>query len=179
MREEADDADLVATARAGDADAFDALVRRHTAPVYRVALRILGDAHDAQDATQDAFLDAWKGLGSFRGDSAFGTWIYQIVTRRCLRVLRRRRHAAPLPEVLVSTAPGPERIAQDRGQLRHVEAVLAGRLTHEQRVALVLREVEGCSYGQIAEIVGSTVPAVKGRIHRARVQVVEATRGWR
>lgn len=179
MRRDADDAELVGGAREGDLEAFDALVHRHSGAMYRVALRILGDPEDAQDAAQDAFLDAWKGLASFRGDSAFGTWLYQIVTRRCLRVLRRRRTAAPLPEQLVSTAPGPERVAQDRSQLHDLQEILAARLTHEQRVALVLRELEGCSYEEIAEIVGSTVPAVKGRIHRARLQVIEAMRGWR
>lgn len=179
MRRDADDAELVAGARDGDLEAFDVLVHRHTGAMYRVALRILGDPEDAQDATQDAFLDAWKGLASFRGDSALGTWLYQIVTRRCLRALRRRRTAGPLPEQLVSTAPGPDRIAQDRGQVRHLQEILAARLTHEQRVALVLRELEGCSYEEIAEIVGSTVPAVKGRIHRARLEVIEAMRGWR
>lgn len=178
MRQGGDDGELVSRAQAGDLDAFGALVERHTAAVYRVALRMLGDPDDAEDTAQDTFLEAWRSLDGFRGDSALSTWLYRIVMNRCLRALRRRRDAAPLPERLVSTAPGPERVAEARTQVERLRSVLANRLTPEQRAALVLRELEGCSYEEIATILQTTVPAVKGRVHRGRVEVLSAMRGW-
>lgn len=172
-----DDSDVVARARDGDLGAFDQLVERHSAAAYRVALRMLGDPGDAQDAVQDAFVEVWRSLGSFRGDSAFTTWLYRIVVNRCLRVLRRRRPSEPLPEIVVSTAPGPERAAVARSQVAHLLGAL-DRLTPEQRAVFVLRELEGLTYEQIGLALGVTVAAVKSRLHRARIEVLQAMRAW-
>src|SRR5690349_4907029 len=82
---------LVQAAQAGDLDAFETLVRRYQAPVYRIALRLLHSSADAEDVTQDTFIRAWRSLPRFRGESAFPTWLYRIVTRRCLDLLAARR----------------------------------------------------------------------------------------
>ena len=87
---------LVDAARAGDVEAFEVLVRRHQGRVYRVALRLLGSDADAQDAAQETFIRAWRGLGRFRGESAVSTWLYRIVTNRCLNVIAARRPAESL-----------------------------------------------------------------------------------
>lgn len=87
---QANDRILVQAAQDGDLDAFEALVRRHQAAVYRVAFRMLRSEVDAQDATQDTFVRAWRGLERFRRESAVSTWLYSIVTRRCLGVIAAR-----------------------------------------------------------------------------------------
>ncbi len=176
MEENGDD-QLVDRARDGDADAFAALVRRHSGPVYRVALRMLGGPDDAEDVTQDVFLQVWRGLDQFRGDSSLSTWLYRVTTNRCLNRLQRTRRVEPLPDVVASSAPGPERIVEARSQLEELGHVILA-LSPQQRAVLVLREFEGCSYDQIAEILQVGLPAVKSRLHRARLSVLTAMRGW-
>ena len=173
-----DDAELVTRAQAGRLDAFEELVRRHRMATYRVALRMLGDAGDAEDATQDAFVQAWRNLAGFRADAAFSTWMYRIVTNRCLNVLRSRRRTEPLPTEREAPASRPDRIAEARWQVEDLKQAI-GRLTPEQRVPFVLRELEGHSYQEIADTLDLSVPAVKSRLHRARLEVLTAMRGWR
>lgn len=178
MLVDVDDGILVRAATTGDLDAFETLVRRYQAPVYRVALRMLGSDADAQDATQDTFVRAWQSLGRFRGESSVGTWLYRIVTRRSLDVLAARRHAAVLDDRQPARAGDPAAAAEQRHRLQAVTRELAA-LPPDQRAALVLREFEGLPYEQIAEILDTTIPAIKGRIHRARVSVLKHTRDWR
>jgi RNA polymerase sigma-70 factor (ECF subfamily) len=178
MAVELEDAHLVTRAKAGRLDAFEELVRRHRERVYRVALRMLADAGDAEDATQDAFVQAWRTLADFRGDSSFPTWMYRIVTNRCLNVLRARRPVEPLPASLPAPASQPDRIVEASAQVEYLKRAIA-RLTPEQRAPLVLRELEGCSYEQIAQVLDLSVPAVKSRLHRARLELVAAMREWR
>lgn len=177
MRREDGDDQLVARAGDGDVDAFEALVRRHSAPVYRVALRMLGRAADAEDVTQEVFLQVWRSLDQFRGESGLATWLYRITTNRCLNRLRRDRRTEPMPDVVTSSTPGPARTVEARGQLEELGRVILA-LNPQQRTVLVLREFEGCSYEQIAEILQIGVPAVKSRLHRARLSVLTAMRGW-
>lgn len=94
MVDDVDDRVLVRAAQSGDLDAFEVLLRRHQTPVYRVALRMLRSEADAQDASQEAFVQAWKSLDRFRGDSSFATWMYRIITNRSLNLIARRRAAA-------------------------------------------------------------------------------------
>lgn len=173
-----DDRILLDAARDGDLDAFAALVRRHHAAVYRVALRMLGSDADAQDAAQDTFVRAWRGLGRFRGESAVSTWLYRIVTHRCLDLIAVRRPTEELRDVELSA---PEHPAERAEQRERLEAVLQAisRLPGDQRAVLVLREFEGLAYEQVAEALHITVPAVKGRLHRARRSVLEETARWR
>ncbi|MCA1700472.1 MAG: sigma-70 family RNA polymerase sigma factor [Actinobacteria bacterium] len=172
-----DDVHLVRAAQLGDLYAFEELVRRHRTRIYRVALRMLANPADAEDAAQDAFLQCWSALPRFRAESSFSTWLVQIVTNRCLNMLRSRRAEA----FAVPNVERPERsteVVETRAELEALERALVG-LTPEQRAPLVLREVEGLSYEEIAYVLEVTVPAVKGRIHRARLELVAAMRQWR
>ena len=172
------DADLVSRAQSGQLDAFEELVRRHRLATYRVALRMLGDESDAEDATQDAFVQAWRNLGGFRADAAFSTWMYRIVTNRCLNMLRGRRRTEPLPDDREAPASRPDRIAEARWQVEDLKLAIL-RLTPEQRGPLVLRELQGCSYEEIAEALDVSISAVKSRLHRARLELLSAMGPWR
>jgi RNA polymerase sigma-70 factor, ECF subfamily len=171
------DADLVSRARSGQLDAFEELVRRHRLGTFRVALRMLGDESDAEDATQDAFVQAWRNLAGFRADAAFSTWMYRIVTNRCLNMLRARRRTEPLPADREAPASRPDRIAEARWQLDDLKRAIE-RLTPGQRAPLILRELQGCSYEEIAEILELSIPAVKSRLHRARLELLAVMRQW-
>ncbi len=169
---------LVGLARSGDPNAFQELVRRHQVTVYRIALRMLGEPRDAEDAAQDAFLQAWRGLPRFRDQSGFSTWIYRIVTNRCLNLQRARRPIQPLVWDRESGAPGPEGEAESRAQTSAMrQAILA--LTPEQRAAFVLRYLEGWSYERIGETLEISQPAVKSRLHRARLELAGDLREWK
>jgi RNA polymerase sigma-70 factor (ECF subfamily) len=172
------DADLVSRAQSGRLDAFEELVRRHRLATYRVALRVLGDESDAEDATQDAFVQAWRNLGGFRADAAFSTWMYRIVTNRCLNMLRARRRTEPLPDDREAPASRPDRIAEARWEVEDLKLAIL-RLTPEQRAPLVLRELQGCTYEQIADALDISIPAVKSRLHRARLELLAAMGSWR
>lgn len=175
---EFDDEHLVTRAKQGQVAAFEELVRRHQDRVYRVAWRLLGDEREAEDAAQDAFLQAWRSLGAFRGDSAFGTWLYRITSNRCLNMLRGRRELEELPADRKSDSPSIETTVEARLQLEDVRRAIA-TLTPEQRIPLVLRELEHCSYEELATILDVSVSAVKSRLLRARVELLNASRGWR
>lgn len=139
---------------------------------------MLQDAAEAEDAAQDAFLQSWRALPGFRAESSFSTWIVQIVTRRCLNLLRLRRPIASLETEPEARDPSLAELVETRAELETLKRTLA-RLTPEQRAALVLRELEGLSYEEIAEVLEISVPAVKGRIHRARLELVSGMRQWR
>ena len=104
---EVGDAYLVARARDGYLDAYELLVQRHSAQAYRVALRLCGSHHDAQDIAQEALIAAWENLDRFRADSSFSTWLYQIVTRRALNKLTRRRDTDPWISSATCPIPAP------------------------------------------------------------------------
>ncbi|MCW0214677.1 MAG: sigma-70 family RNA polymerase sigma factor [Pseudonocardia sp.] len=181
--QELDEATLVVRAQEGDVRAFEVLARRHQAVLFRVAVRIVGDPADAEDALQDALLDAWRRIARFHRDAAFSTWMYRIVTNSCLDLLRRRRPALPVDEVGEERlagpgSDGPERAAEADAGMAALRAAL-GRLPDEQRVCWVLRELEGMGYTEIAHITGATETAVRGRIHRARKELAEVMRAWR
>jgi RNA polymerase sigma-70 factor, ECF subfamily len=172
-----DDSILVRAAQHGDIDAFEELVRRYQASIYRVALRMLGSRADAQDAAQETFVRAWRALPRFRQDSTISTWLYRIVTRRALDRIATRRTTGTLDEVEVEAGPDPAQAAEDRERLRAVRHAIAN-LPPEQRAALVLREFEGLSYQEVADVLGVSLPAIKGRIHRARLTIIQQTSSW-
>lgn len=182
---------LIERARRGDARAFEALAREVERGLYRHVLRMLREPADAEDVVQDALLAAWHSLSGFEGTS-FRAWIFRIATNRALDRLRARRRHPQLPldppsddEDLTwaePAAPGPELadIAGDREALVVVEEALAA-LPAEQRAALLLRDVEGFAYEEIAMITTSEIGTVKSRIHRARLAVRNSlvSKGWR
>ncbi len=162
---------LVTRAAAGDVAAFEALVRRYQVRVFRLCVNMLGDEHSARDAAQDVFFVLWRGLVNFRGDSKFSTYLYGVATNRCLKELRRR---APVPVAEMAERPAregaPEAEVEAAELMTAVRAAVAG-LTPEQRAPLLLREVEGLGYGEIAAVLGVSVAAVKSRLNRARAEL--------
>jgi RNA polymerase sigma-70 factor (ECF subfamily) len=175
---ELDEATLVVRAQEGDARAFEVLAGRHQAALYRLAVRVMGDRTEAEDALQEALIDAWRRIGRFRGESAFSTWMYRVVTNRCLDMLR-RRPPLPVDRIGESAAPdSPERSAEVDAGMVALRREL-GSLRPELRICWVLRELEGLGYTEIAQITGASEDAVRGRIHRARVRLAEVMRSWR
>lgn len=177
MNGQLDDTILVRAAQTGDVDAFEELVRRHQPSVYRVALRILGSSADAQDAVQETFIRAWRALPHFRHDSAISTWLYRIATRRALHTITARRSTETFDKLELEAGPDPADSTERRERLRAVTRAIAN-LPPEQRAALVLREFEGLSYQEVADILGAGLPAIKTRIHRARLAVIQQTSAW-
>ncbi len=181
---------LIARARTGDGRAFEDLARPEERALYRHAARIVGPGADAEDVVQDALLSAWRAIASFEGTS-FRAWLFRIVTNRALDRVRARKRRPELPldppadEDVVwaePAAPGPElaEIASSHEALVVVEEALR-QIPEEQRAALLLRDVEGFPYEDIAMITSAEIGTVKSRIHRARVAVrnVLVERGWR
>lgn len=181
MVDHVDDTVLLSWARQRRLDAFEELVRRHYDAVYRIAFRMLGNAADAEDATQEAFERAWRSIAAFRGASAFPTWMYRIVINTCFTTQRRHGRVVPLDcigEAADSPDERPDRQAEDLAcRAALTEAIMA--LKPEQRAPLVLREFADCSYEQIAAMLGLTSHAVRGRLHRARLELTEAMQHWR
>ena len=180
-RDALDDTTLAVRAQEGDADAFEELVLRHQGAVYRLALRMLGSAAEAEDVTQDSFIAAWRGLPALRAQGAFGGWLYRLAVNRCLNVLRARRPEAELdPATLRSTRPDeqPEAAAEVDAETSALAAALR-LLTPELRACWVLRELQGCSYEEIAEITGVSPGAVRGRLARSRAVLAEVMQPWR
>lgn len=167
-----DDGRLAGDAAAGDHAAFDTLVHRHTPMMFRVALRITGSPAEAEDAVQEAWLSVWRALPAFRQEARLSTWLYRVATNGALAQLRRRRPTVPLDEAAGQVAgTTPERQVVDAEQVDEVLRAIA-RLEVSQRVPLVLRELEGLSYEEVAEILEVGVPALRARLRRARVALL-------
>ena len=175
-----DEQALIASARAGNMHAFNTLVRTYQDIAFNVAYRVLGHADAAADATQDAFLSAYRGLPAFRGGS-FRAWLLRIVTNACYDQLRlkKRRPETSLEDMtedpdytcsLIDYSQNPEEaiVRQDL-----VQAIAAGicKLPLDQRVVLVLSDVQGLSYDEIAEATGASLGTVKSRLSRARARL--------
>ena len=184
--------DDIQRARAGDARAFDALARAHERALYSHVARIIGPGADAEDVVQDALVSAWRAMSSFEGTS-FKAWLFRIGRNRAIDVFRARKRRGELPLEppeddagdggwAEPVAGGPDLldIAAGRETLAAVESALA-LVPVEQRDALLLRDVQGFSYEEIATITSSEIGTVKSRIHRARVTVrnVLVTQGWK
>ncbi|MCW3006741.1 MAG: rpoE [Solirubrobacterales bacterium] len=172
----------VIRARTGDLRAFETLVGRHRDVVFRVAARVVGD-HDADDVSQDAFLRAFHRLNRFRGTAPFRAWLLQITHNAALDHLARRHeeryenggfHDGPADDLPSTDRPPAERL-DVRERTERLELKLRA-LSPERRVALVLRDVEGFSYAEIAEITSTPLATVKSRVHRARNDLVALLR---
>ena len=168
---------LVETALGGELDAFNRLVELHQDYLYGVAVRVVGDREAAADAVQEAFLSAYRNLSRFRGDS-FRSWLTRFALNAATDVLRgrKRRPADPYPEWRTThgsrrrtNSEGPEQTAIARSRSRVIAAALAQMDTEDQRAAIVLYDVEGYDYHEIAEMTGVSLGTVKSRIHRGRL----------
>lgn len=174
-----DDAQLIEATRAGDSEGFGRLVQRYQDRLYNSLVRVLGSAEDARDVVQDAFVQAYLKLETFRGDSAFYTWLYRIAFNLAMSHARKRRPTTSLEQAResfgrepVDGQPLPEMHMVRRERVQLVHAALAS-LSAESRQILVLRELEGCRYDQIAEILELPVGTVRSRLFRAREQLRE------
>ncbi len=168
--------ELIARCQAGDEAAFEALVRMHEKRVYALCRRMCRSEDDALEAAQDAFLAVWRGIGSFREDAAFSTWLYRLATNACLDLLRREKKRS-LDVSLddeearldpVDAAPQPEEAAL-RAETRRMVREGLYALPDDYREVLLLRETEQLSYQEIADITGLELGTVKSRISRARL----------
>lgn len=180
---------LIARSQRGDRAAFNALVVRYQATAYALALRMLGDPDAAADVTQDAFFSAFRALGTFRGAS-FRAWLLRIVSNGCFDVFRAQGRQpttsldalleteseagaaadAHLPPALIDPSWEPERNALRAEQIRVIEAALL-RLPPDQRLAVILSDVQGFSYEEIARVMDTPLGTVKSRIARARAHL--------
>jgi RNA polymerase sigma-70 factor, ECF subfamily len=179
-RQDVGDSYLVDRAREGYLDAYEMLVQRHSAMAYRVALRLCGNHHDAQDIAQDALIAAWENLDRFKASSSFSTWLYRIVTRRALNKITRRRGGDPADLLDTVTDPGAGPAAQAVRNLAGdaVTDALAA-LPLPQRAVVVLHHFEELSYAEVAEVTGSSVPAVRSHLFRARRALGKKLEEWR
>jgi RNA polymerase sigma-70 factor, ECF subfamily len=176
--QERDDAELVRRTTRGELSAFEQLVDRHKPVVVRVAARIVG-SEEAEDVSQDAFLRAFHRLDRFRGDAPFRSWLLRITHNAALDHLG-RHHPEPVdPETLDTSEQSPSRPPAERLEVRErierLERKLHG-LSPQHRVVLVLRDAEGLSYEEVADVTGAPLGSVKGRLHRARREFVEMLR---
>jgi len=188
-----DEAALVKSASGGDFRAFEQLVERHQDRIYRLALRMTGNQSDAQEVVQEALLSAWKNLSKFEGKAQFGSWLYRIAANAALMLLRSRRRR---PQVSMEDIPGdivedpnqntlnrpgasddwskrPDEQFQSTELRKQIEAAVES-LPSGAREVFVVRDLEGLSTEETAELLGLSVPAVKTRLHRARLALRSA-----
>jgi RNA polymerase sigma factor (sigma-70 family) len=168
------DDELIQRAKEGDLDCFNQLVERYQRQIYNLSLRILENAPAAEDATQEAFLSAFRGIGKFRGGS-FRAWLFRIAANACrdqLRSLRRRPATSieSVPLELESDQPTPEDLAVRRQLGEEIKKALAA-LPADQRLAVILRDIEGLDYAEIAQVTSSSLGTVKSRINRGRTRL--------
>ena len=176
------ESELVARAKAGDQDAFEQLVRDNEKRIYNLALRMVGDPEDALDLSQEAFLNAWKGLATFQGNSSFSTWLYRLASNACLDFLRarKRRHEAVGASLSLDDTDAAPPLSDDHFrpdiQLERREREAALRraldaLPPHHRQVLVLRELSGLSYQELSDVLQLDMGTVKSRLTRARVSL--------
>src|SRR5512146_1970225 len=180
-----DELALVQAAKAGDIGAFEQLVKRYDRNVFRIAQHITQNREDAEDVVQDAFLKAYQNLGQFQGQSKFYTWLVRIAVNEALMRLRRRRpermvsldedvktEEDTMPREVADWSPNPEQL-YTQSELRDILTKTIQGLPSSFRTVFVLRDVEGLSTEETAEALSLSIPAVKSRLLRARLQLRE------
>jgi RNA polymerase sigma-70 factor (ECF subfamily) len=187
------DDELVARARGGDVAAFEELLGRHEEKIYRLAMRFTRNETDAAEILQETFLSAWRNLDKFEGKAQFGSWLYRVAVNAALMLLRsQKRHPQVAVEDVTPEALGEA--ARDAGpglgagtdwsrrpddqfqseELRHQIQVAVDQLPESQRSVFLMRDVDGLSTEETAELLGVSIPTVKTRLHRARLTLREA-----
>jgi RNA polymerase sigma-70 factor (ECF subfamily) len=174
---EDDDRVIVERCLGGDTAAFRTLVERYQRVLFTVAVRMLGDADQATDAAQDAFVRAYRKLQTYDSRHKFFSWLYRILVNECLNVRRSRRLLEPL-DAGMAGGDNPHRTAE-QAELRTSVRLALGRLTPAYREVVVLRHYAGLSYGEIAEAVGLPEKTVKSRLYSARQQLGEDLLNWK
>jgi RNA polymerase sigma-70 factor (ECF subfamily) len=176
----ADDRRLIAETLSGRPAAFGELVRRYQDRLYNAVLRVADHPEDAQDVVQDAFVNAYQSLGSFKGDAEFYTWLYRIAFNTAVSQKRRRKALVSLEsgrdgdgpidphDPSDETRPGA---ALERSEDEELLQAALNRLSVEHRTVLVLKDIEGMKYEQIAEVLDVPIGTIRSRLHRARMEL--------
>ncbi len=168
-----DEAELIGAARSGDRQAFDELVRRTFVDTFTLARRLTGNEEDARDVVQEAYLRAWRGIGKFRGDAQFSTWLYRITANAASTHVhkRRRQRAEPFDDDFepVDTRAG-QRVSEAAESAEALDRIAHAldELPAKLRAVVVLKDVYGLPHEEIADELGISVSAAKVRLHRAR-----------
>jgi RNA polymerase sigma-70 factor, ECF subfamily len=172
---EQDDTQLVTASQQGDQDAFAFLVQRHQRRVFTMVVRMLQDYEEASEITQEAFLAAWLGLPSFRGEARFATWLYRIAYNCCLRQLERRKRERALQVIMqaeiILERMNEEKQAEDSMELRDQQAIVReqlDKLPARYRSVLILRHLQEMKYEEIADILTMPIGTIKTHLFRAR-----------
>ena len=168
---------LISRARGGDREAFGALVEQYRDNVYRLAYRMCGNAYDADEAAQEAFVAAWRALPNFRGDAKFSTWLYRLTTNAAIDVMRREKRHQTVGDgemmELADDADSPQETVERTEQQEAVQKALS-TLSEEYREVLLLRYMEELDYAEIAEVLQLPSGTVKSRINRAKAALKTA-----
>ena len=170
-----DERELIARLQKRDESAFEELIRQYEKKVYTLCFRMCGNSEDAEEAAQDAFLALWRGIDRFRQESSLSTWIYRLATNACIDTLRRRKKQSGSVSLddeelfvdAVDTSPQPQETVEHRETQKLLQEGLSA-LPEEYRKVLILREIEGLSYTEIAESASIELGTVKSRISRGR-----------
>lgn len=174
---------LIDRCQRGDTVAFDRLVEQHGQWVYNLAYRMVGDREEAHDIAQEAFVRAFSAIRKFRRGSSFSTWLYRVTANACLdEIKRRRRRPAPASSFVTDDSPPADPPDPTPGAADQVEAAerrevvrrAIAALPAHHRLTLVLYELQGCSYEEVATIMNTNVGTVKSRLNRARIALKEA-----
>jgi RNA polymerase sigma-70 factor (ECF subfamily) len=169
------DEELVALSIGGDVESFNQLVVRWERPIYALAYRVIGREEEARDVVQETFLRAFRGIGNFRGQAKFSSWVYRIALNLCRDWIRRERRAPilPTPEgvdvIELAAEKGPAESIEDlvaRNDMSQAVAGLMTRLPEEQRTAIILKEYHGMTFQEIADLQGVPLSTVKTRLYQ-------------
>jgi len=187
MREDGDDLQIINKFRGGEKSLFEDLVLKHQDKIYNLCRHMLDNAHDAEDAAQDTFIKAYQNLDNFKPNASFYTWLYRIGVNTCLdykkrpfweSLLRRSDDEEEYNLDPASSEPSPEKIYESK-QLGLVLRKGLSRLSAKLRAVIVLKEIEGLSYEEIAEVLNVSTGTVKSRLSRAREKLKSQLKKFR
>ncbi|MGI6560964.1 MAG: RNA polymerase sigma factor [Clostridia bacterium] len=176
---------LLEKARKGDVDAFEMLIREHERKAFNIAYRFLKNADDAEDITQEAFLRAFRSIKKFKGQSSFSTWLYRIINNTCIDFVRAKQNKITDSidktiqydnEELELQIPGDQNDPVDMAETAEISQLMQSMLAllpDDQKMAIILRDIQGFSYQEISEITGVGMGTVKSRINRGRMALKE------
>jgi RNA polymerase sigma-70 factor (ECF subfamily) len=171
------DSDLVERCRRREAGAFDELYRLHSTRVYNLACRFAGNQGDGEDLLQEVFVQVFRKLDSFKGDSALGTWIYRLATNHCLDSVRSREgRSRQVTDQLDDASAAPAASRPMRAERIDLERAIA-RLPAGYRAAFVLHDVEGFEHHEVADLLGIAEGTSKSQVHKARLKIREYLAG--